>query len=72
MEGIVRLVGINKGLTQIISKHPCIILRSCLCSGVLASGLSGVFVLLIVIDYGMRIISLFLHLIYIFEELKYC
>lgn len=72
MEGIVRLVGINKGLTQIISKHPCIILRSRLCSGVLASGLSGVFVLLIVIDYGMRIISLFLHLIYIFEELKYC
>lgn len=72
MESIVGLVGINKGLTQIISKHPCILLRSRLCSGVLASGPSGVFVLLMVIDYGMRMTSLFLHLIDIFEELKYC
>lgn len=72
MEGIVGLGGIKKGLTQIVLKHPCILLRSRLCSEILASGLSGVFVLLMVIDYGMRITSLFLHLIYIFEELKYC
>ena len=74
MEGIVGLVGVNKALTQIILKYPCTllsILSSCLCSGVLVFVFSGVFRLFVFIEDGMRITSLFLHLIDTYEDFKH-